>query len=48
MEISVEVPEDKAEEWAKIQEQLMMEAGGYIIQDIPMTADATISKMWSK
>tara|TARA_R110000787_G_scaffold153516_3_gene267416 strand:- start:9504 stop:11360 length:1857 start_codon:yes stop_codon:yes gene_type:complete len=47
-EIGVEVREDKAEEWAEIQSELMRQAGAAIIPDFPMGVDYTISKEWCK
>lgn len=47
-EIGVEVREDKAEEWAEIQSELMRQAGAVIIPDFPMGVDYTISKEWCK
>ena len=47
-EIGVEVREDKAEEWAEIQSELMRQAGAAIIPDFPMGVDYTISKKWCK
>ena len=47
-EIGVEVPDDKAEEWAEIQSELMRQAGARIIPDFPMGVDYTINKKWCK
>ena len=47
-EIGVEVPNDKAEEWAEIQSELMRQAGAKIIPDFPMGVDYTISREWCK
>tara|TARA_R110000765_G_scaffold119033_1_gene213717 strand:+ start:4700 stop:6574 length:1875 start_codon:yes stop_codon:yes gene_type:complete len=47
-EIGVEVRDDYAEEWAKIQSALMVEAGSMIIKGFDMTVDYTITKKWSK
>ena len=47
-EIGVEVREDKAEEWAGIQKTLMEEAGNYIIKNVYMSCDASITDKWSK
>ena len=47
-EIGVEVRDDFAEEWAKLQCKLMKEAGAMIIKGFDMTVDYTITKKWSK
>ena len=47
-EASCEVPDELTEQWARIQERLMLEAGAEIIKDIPMTSDATITQEWQK
>lgn len=47
-EIGVEVRDDFAEEWAKLQCRLMKEAGAMIIKGFDMTVDYTITKKWSK
>ena len=47
-EIGCEVREDKAEEWAEIQSELMREAGAEIIKHFPMGVNYTISNEWCK
>ena len=47
-EIGVEVREDKVNEWAEIQSELMRQAGAKIISDFPMGVDCTISNEWCK
>ena len=47
-EIGVEVRDDFAEDWAKLQCKLMIEAGAKIIKGFDMTVDYTITKKWSK
>lgn len=47
-EIGVEVRDDKAQEWAELQCELMRAAGAEIISDFPMGVDYTISKEWCK
>ena len=47
-EIGVEVRDDFAEDWAKLQCKLMKEAGEMIIKGFDMTVDYTITKKWSK
>tara|TARA_R110000824_G_scaffold197851_1_gene381575 strand:- start:2958 stop:3737 length:780 start_codon:yes stop_codon:yes gene_type:complete len=47
-EIGVEVRDDFAEDWAKLQCKLMKEAGATIIKGFDMTVDYTITKKWSK
>ena len=47
-EIGIEVRDDFAEDWAKLQCKLMKEAGEYIIKGFDMTVDYTITKKWTK
>tara|TARA_R110002051_G_scaffold303115_1_gene371772 strand:- start:8722 stop:10623 length:1902 start_codon:yes stop_codon:yes gene_type:complete len=47
-EIGVEVRDDFAEDWARLQCKLMKEAGATIIKGFDMTVDYTITKKWSK
>ncbi len=42
------VQEDKAEEWAEIQKEIMEEAGREFIKSIPVKSDVIISDYWSK
>lgn len=47
-EIGVEVPADRAQEWAEIQVKIMEEAGAEIITSLKMDVDYTITDKWSK
>ncbi len=47
-QIDCEVQEDFAEEWSKIQQSIMQEAGAEIIKTIPVLSDITISDAWTK
>ncbi len=47
-QIDCEVQEDFAEEWSKIQQSIMQEAGAEIIKSIPVLSDITISDSWTK
>ena len=47
-QIDCEVQEDFAEEWSKIQQNIMQEAGAEIIKSIPVLSDITISDSWTK
>lgn len=47
-EIITSVPDEKAEEWAKIQAALMEQAGSYIIKSIPVKAETQILDYWAK
>jgi DNA polymerase I-like protein with 3'-5' exonuclease and polymerase domains len=47
-QIDCEVQEDFAEEWSKIQQSIMQEAGAEIIKTIPVLSDITISNSWTK
>jgi len=47
-QIDCEVQEDFAEEWSKIQQGIMQEAGAEIIKTIPVLSDITISDAWTK
>ena len=42
------VEEEYAEDWAKIQKEIMEEAGREFIKSIPVISDIVISKYWSK
>lgn len=42
------VEEFRAEEWAKLQGEIMKEAGEIFIKDIPVLSDITITDQWSK
>lgn len=42
------VPEEHAEDWAKIQQSIMNEAGREFISIIPVKSDIIISSMWKK
>lgn len=47
-QIDVEVEASFAEEWSKIQKNIMEEAGREIIKDIPVLSEIIISDYWSK
>jgi DNA polymerase-1 len=47
-QIDCEVQEDFAEEWSKIQQGIMQDAGAEIIKSIPVLSDITISNAWTK
>jgi DNA polymerase-1 len=47
-QIDCEVQEDFAEEWSKIQQSIMQEAGAEIIKSMPVLSDITISDSWTK
>ena len=47
-QIDCEVQEDFAEEWSKIQQTIMQDAGAEIIKSIPVLSDITISDSWTK
>jgi len=47
-QIDCEVQEDFAEEWSKIQQGIMQDAGTEIIKTIPVLSDITISNAWTK
>lgn len=47
-ELVTECREDKAEEWCKKLEQLMIEAAQTVIKTVPIKADCKISSFWTK
>ena len=47
-QIDCEVEESFAEEWSKIQKQIMEDAGSEIIKSIPVLSEITISDKWNK
>lgn len=47
-QIDCEAQEDFAEEWSKIQQTIMQDAGAEIIKSIPVLSDITISDSWTK
>lgn len=48
MQIDCEVHESIVDEWSKIQQNLMEEAGREIIKNVPVISEITISTSWTK
>lgn len=47
-EINCEVKDDYAEDWSKIQKNIMIKAGQEIIKIIPVNVDCKITDYWKK
>jgi hypothetical protein len=48
MEIQTECRKDKAEEWSKKLEEIMIQSAQTVIKTVPIKADCGIHEQWEK